>query len=171
MPDLVSVAYPVAHLKKPTFSGPSRVPWTKKKWLAKNAAYYTPNFEIDKVLPYDVTIRVKVMEDRNLQGDPRLGNFKVLFKQGKLKGQVITENDATARSRGFPARTLDRFWLVATKRRHIRGNKGPGDDEHANVYLEAKSGVAVLGNRIVAQVMASGGRGKPLQSKRKSIRA
>ena len=168
--DLVRVPYPVAHLKKPTFTGPSRIPWKNTKWMAKHAAYYVPRFEIDKTLPFDVTIQVKVMEDRRVVKDPHLGSFSVLFKKGSRIGRVTTPSGPFATMRGFPAKTLGRFWLVATKRRRIRSNRGRGDDDHANVYLEAKSGHASRRGKVVAYVRAAAGRNDPLQSRRKTIR-
>lgn len=165
------VPYPVARLKKLRFTGPKRVRWTKKKWLAKNAAYYTPTFEIDRTLPADVTIRVQVREDIRPGADPRLGRFDVVFPKGKKKGIVITTNNKIARSRGFPAKTKGRFWLVATRAGRIRGNLTRGDDGHANVYLRTtRNGYACRKGKIVAAIIATGRGTTSLRSKSKSVR-
>ena len=142
----------------------------KKAWGARNAALYTPTFRINRSLPVTVEFGAKVMEDIRLWPDRKLGSFLVRFPAGSTRGQVRTENNAVARSRGFPAVTRNTFWLVATKKGRIRGNTGRGDNGHAKVYIEARSGGASRGGGYVAYVLASAGRGRPLQSSRKTVR-
>ncbi len=128
-----------AVLKELTFSGPSTVAWKKEKWVESRASYYVPTLKIDKALPVSMTLKVKVMEDRRFVKDPKLGHFFAKFPAGKTTAEVWTENNSLAQSRGFPAKTPKKFWLVAGKKKRIRGNTGRGDDDHAKVYIEAKS--------------------------------
>jgi hypothetical protein len=164
MPDkLKKIAEYVAQLKTPSFSGPSRVDWTERKWVESHAAYYTPVFELNKTLPVDVEIVVFVKEDITARSDPTLGKFFVRFPAGQTSGVVRTENDSLAQSRGFPAVTNGQFWLVTTKEGRIKGNVGGGDDGHALVYLYAVNKIVYSGNVRYAAIVAN------IQSARKTV--
>jgi hypothetical protein len=152
---LKPIAKHVACLKKPSFSGPSQVDWTKQKWVESHAAYYTPVFELDKSLPVDAEIVVHVKEDITASSDPTLGKFFVRFPAGQTTGVIRTENDSLAQSRGFPAVTNGQFWLVTTKEERIKGNVGRGDDGHARVYLFAFGTTVFSGNVRYAAIAAN----------------
>jgi hypothetical protein len=121
------------------FDGPSTIVWTKKEWDEQHAAYYTPILQISQPLPAAVELIVSVKEDRSVAVDPEFAKFYVLFPAGGTTGVVRTTNDTLAQSRGFPAVTNGRFWLVATKEGRIKGNIDKDNDCQAKIYLQVSS--------------------------------
>jgi hypothetical protein len=159
----------VAKITTLSFTGPSTVNYrSNKAWDEDHASYYTPTVVLNKPLAVDMEITVKVMEERNNAANPHLGTMKVKFAAGQTVGVARTENNTDARLRGFPAVTQKKFWLVATKANRIKGSVGKGDDEHADVYLEAFGKFRTVGGKTYL-VSSENAAGNNKRSAEKSI--
>ena len=142
----------VSHLKEPAFSGPSHVAWTKERWVAVHASFYTPVYELETPLPVTAEMVVHVKSDMGMSLDLILGSFRVIFPGGYTTGIVRTENSARIQSRGFQAVTNGCFWLAATRKGTIRGNIGSNNGGKAQIYLRGAGTTVYQGSIPFAEV-------------------
>jgi hypothetical protein len=164
------IADQTARLQTLSFTGPSTVNYRNNtEWDEAHASYYTPTATLDQPMDVDMSLLIWVMENKRWDGDDHLATFHVTFPAGQTNGIIHTNNDSEERSRGFPAVTHNKFWLVATKANKIKGNVGKGDDSHANVYIIVHSGgVKQVGDKKYL-IHTVDGRGHWKRSSEKSI--
>lgn len=109
----------------------------------KDVKHFLPIVKMSRAMPHDAIMTFEIKEEREMQSDPVIGSFTLVFKKGETTpSEIRTPNriPGVRNPPGAPDITKGSFWLGCTKAKRIKSNEGKGNDGRGKIFVEHSFG-------------------------------